>query len=89
MGGRNGGQLNRGIEFLRNFYKNGINNTETSDSTEYRKLQTKKESTATQQQQQQQHKDEPNEMTMVGIEDNVGAIKRQNLSNGFVVSDKN
>lgn len=27
-------------------------------------------------------------MTVVGIEDNVGAIKRQNLSNGFVVSDK-
>lgn len=27
-------------------------------------------------------------MTVVGIEDSFGAIKRQNLSNGFVVSDK-
>lgn len=33
--------------------------------------------------------DDSNRMTVVGIEDNVGAInKRQNLSNGFVVSDK-
>lgn len=81
---RNGGQFNRGIEFLRNafFYnKNAGNNGNNADneSTEYRKLQTKKDATIT---------DEPNQMTVVGIEENVGAIKRQNLSNGFVVSDK-
>lgn len=80
---RNGGQISRGMVFLRNTFsfKNGGgggNNTE-NDSTEYRKLQTKNEPTA---------KDQPNRMTVVGIEDNVGAIKRQNLSNGFVVSDK-
>lgn len=66
------------MEFLRNtfFYKNGGNNATDNESTnEYRKLQTRRV--------------EPNRMTVVGIEDdNVGAIKRQNLSNGFVVSDK-
>lgn len=78
--GRNGGQFNRGIEFLRNafFYKNNGNNAE-NESTEYRKLQTRSEPMV---------KVEPNQMTVVGIEDNVGAIKRQNLSNGLVVSDK-
>lgn len=78
--GRNGGQLNRGIAFFRNAlsFKNGGNNTE-NESTEYRKLQTNKKPAT---------KDEPNQMTVVGIEDNVGAIKRQNLSNGFVVSDR-
>lgn len=77
--GRNGGQFNRGIEFLRNafFYKNGGNNAE-NESTDYRKLQTKNEPVS---------KEEPNEMTVVGIEDNV-AIKRQNVCNGFVVSEK-
>ncbi|KAJ6634889.1 Insulin-like receptor [Pseudolycoriella hygida] len=73
---RNGGQFNRGIEFLRNalFYKNGGSNTD-NESTEYKKLHSKSEPIT---------KDESSEMTVVGIEDNVGAIKRQNLSNGFV-----
>lgn len=89
MQNRNGGQINRGIEFLRNafFHKNGGNgggnnaNSADSDSTEYRKLQssTKNDAIIT---------DEPIRMTVVGIEDNVGAIKRQNLSNGYVVGDK-
>ncbi len=78
---RNGGQFHRGIEFLRNafWYKNGNTNANDNESTDYRKLRTRKEPAVI---------DEPHQMTVVGIDDN--AIKRQqNVSNGFVVSDQN